>query len=65
MKQENNLDSKDELYHWGRKGMKWGQHIFGKDKGPSTPKSKSVKDMTDDELSARNKRVNLAIIAVA
>lgn len=59
MKQENGLDSNDELYHWGRKGMKWGQHIFGKDKGPSTPKSKSVKDMTDDELSARNKRMRL------
>ena len=21
----------NELYHYGRKGMKWGQHIFGKD----------------------------------
>lgn len=20
---------RDELYHYGRKGMKWGQHIFG------------------------------------
>ena len=20
----------DELYHYGRKGMKWGQHIFAK-----------------------------------
>lgn len=84
MKQENNLDSNDELYHWGRKGMKWGQHIFGKDKGGSGPtkpkdnfrpgpdptksksnsrsgfgKSKAVKDMTDDELSARNKRMRL------
>ena len=25
-----NYTNGDELYHYGRKGMKWGQHIFGR-----------------------------------
>lgn len=24
-----NIDNTDELYHYGRLGMRWGQHIFG------------------------------------
>lgn len=85
MKQENCLDSNDELYHWGRKGMKRGEHRFCSHNPPcagakvytgddssgekrsgtadssktGSSKPKSVKDMTDDELSARNKRMRL------
>lgn len=25
-----NYTNGDELYHYGRKGMKWGQHVFGR-----------------------------------
>ena len=25
----------NELFHYGRLGMKWGQHIFGEDKSPA------------------------------
>ena len=37
----------DELYHYGRKGMKWGQHIFGKERpagGNRKRKSKNVEN---------------------
>lgn len=30
----------DELYHYGRKGMKWGQHIYGKVKQASTKRKR-------------------------
>lgn len=94
----------NELYHTGREGMKWGQHIFGRlyknkdgtltslgrkraikyakkykqitggkptqsnisksTKKPTKvstnePESKSVKDMTDDELRRRINRLQL------
>lgn len=32
----------DELYHYGRKGMKWGQNIFGKRRTSGTRKKRSV-----------------------
>lgn len=63
------------LYHTGRKGMKWGQHIFGKErKSSGVSKTKKVappakkafsgdkKDIskaTDEELNAYLKRMNL------
>lgn len=37
----------DELMHYGVKGMKWGQHIFGKDENSSGTKSSVKKKRTD------------------
>lgn len=64
-----------ELYHYGRRGMKWYQNIFTKDKAKSgqnkrksrakqnddlnRPKPKSYKDMSDDELRKSTDRLNL------
>lgn len=33
----------DELYHYGRKGMRWGQHIFGKEPTGSSRKRSGKK----------------------
>lgn len=42
----------DELYHYGRKGMKWHQHIFGKDnKNSSGAKKKKASEL--DRLKKR------------
>ena len=30
-------DDPRELYHYGVKGMKWGQHLFGEDLRPKSP----------------------------
>lgn len=64
----------NELYHYGRKGMKWYQNIFSKKKGDSSRKNRrdednvetkvqtkkqSIKDMTDDELSKAIKRAQM------
>lgn len=56
-----------ELYHYGRKGMKWGQHIFGKDPKSNLPSY--VKDYGNTQLgyggTARlrwdNKTINKAL----
>ena len=32
----------DELYHYGRKGMRWGQHIYGKVKAARTAKRRKA-----------------------
>ena len=37
----------DELYHYGRKGMKWGQHIFGKERSSGTKKRKKESGVVD------------------
>jgi hypothetical protein len=66
--------TEDELMHYGRKGMKWGQNIFGKklsslkkrkgdsdsdDGEPNKPKKKSVKEMSDTELQREINRLQM------
>lgn len=46
----------DELMHYGRKGMKWGQHIFG-DKSESSGSS-TKKETAKSEPSAGRKAVD-------
>lgn len=47
----------NELYHYGRKGMKWYQNIFSKDKSSgSSGKSKKAGDSDDDDGSSGGKQ---------
>ena len=41
----------DELYHYGRKGMKWGQHIFGKERSSGTKRKKKSEDVENRFVS--------------
>jgi hypothetical protein len=44
----------DSLNHFGRKGMKWGEHIFGRDRGSSTtPGSSDAARATEYKLRAK------------
>lgn len=46
----------EELYHYGRKGMKWGQHIFGKTTGSVTSSKRKKKSKSlSSKLEARKK----------
>lgn len=41
----------DELYHYGRKGMKWGQHIFGKERPAGRSRKKKSEDVENRFVS--------------
>lgn len=48
----------DELYHYGRKGMKWGEHIFGKPRSGSKGKVVAKKKPTDATPEAKKKSLS-------
>jgi len=54
---------KDELLHYGVLGMKWGKRknrrASADYKRSRTLKKKTVKELSDDELTILNKRLNL------
>lgn len=39
------MDNSEYLMHYGRKGMKWGEHIFSKSKNKQSTKSNSEIDI--------------------
>ena len=47
----------DELYHYGRKGMKWGQHIFGKERSSGTRKRKKSSEDVENRFVSGVKSV--------
>lgn len=58
MEIHSSIDSSEELMHYGRKGMKWYQNIFSKDKTGSGKKGKSDKDDDDDQKKTGDSKAN-------
>lgn len=50
----------NELYHYGRKGMKWGQHIFGEERSYQRKLKTRLKDY-DSQHKDRSKKDNYTI----
>ena len=54
----------DELYHYGVKGMKWGQKIFSKENATilttSSKGMKSGKELVDSMPTSKRKRMDLS-----
>lgn len=53
----------DELYHYGRKGMKWGQHIYGKASTGGRRKGVSGTGKSRKELNRELKRMKSSAIS--
>lgn len=55
-----NLENSDELYHYGRQGMKWYKNIYGSKKQSVSSNRKKSNDISDDASEAyklRKKKV--------
>lgn len=50
----------DELYHYGRKGMKWGQHIFGDKRGNKSGHISGSKMSKEQHYAERERRKRLS-----
>lgn len=50
-----NYEHSDVLYHYGRKGMKWYQNIFGKKS--SAAKAKSSEDKKEETIEEKKARI--------
>lgn len=48
--------SSNDIYHHGRLGMKWYQHIFGKDRSSSSGRKKSVKPSKSKQTNANTSK---------